>query len=108
LLDFLWAPFVLLGIEKVRIVPGITATSPLDLYYMPYTHSLIGALVWSTAAFFVYKLFAGQRASNAAALIVGLAVFSHWVLDLIVHRARSPDLRQHDEGRFRSMELQSH
>src|SRR5438876_5229411 len=74
LLDFLWAPFVLLGIEKVRIVPGITATSPLDLYYMPYTHSLIGALVWSTAAFFVYKLFAGQRASNAAALIVGLAV----------------------------------
>ena len=29
LLDFLWAPFVLLGIEKVRIVPGITATSPL-------------------------------------------------------------------------------
>jgi len=30
LLDFLWAPFVLLGIEKVLIVPGITATNPLD------------------------------------------------------------------------------
>ena len=26
LLDFLWVPFVLLGIEKVRIVPRITAT----------------------------------------------------------------------------------
>ena len=50
LLDFLWAPFVLFGIEKVRIVPGITATSPLDLYYMPYTHSLVGALVWSMLA----------------------------------------------------------
>jgi len=36
LLDFLWAPFVLLGIEKVRFVPGITATNALDLYYMPY------------------------------------------------------------------------
>jgi membrane-bound metal-dependent hydrolase YbcI (DUF457 family) len=94
LLDFLWAPFVLLGIEKVRIVPGITATSPLDLYYMPYTHSLIGALAWSAAAFFVYKLIAGQRASIAAALIVGLAVFSHWVLDLIVHR---PDLPIYDD-----------
>src|SRR5437763_2436953 len=35
LLDFLWAPFVLLGIEKVRFVPGITATNALDLYYMP-------------------------------------------------------------------------
>jgi hypothetical protein len=36
-LDVLWSIFVLLGIEKVRIVPGITATNPLDLYYMPYT-----------------------------------------------------------------------
>jgi hypothetical protein len=32
LLDFLWAPFVLLGIEKMRFVPGITATNALDLY----------------------------------------------------------------------------
>ena len=44
LLDFLWAPLVLVGIERVRIVPGITASNPLDLYYMPYTHSLVGAL----------------------------------------------------------------
>ena len=42
LLDACWSIFVLLGVEKVRIVPGITATNPLDLYYMPYTHSLIG------------------------------------------------------------------
>jgi hypothetical protein len=42
LLDLLWAPFVFLGLKKVRIVLGIPATSPLDLYYMPYTHSLIG------------------------------------------------------------------
>src|SRR5437764_9200508 len=94
LLDFLWAPFVLLGIEKVRIVPGITATSPLDLYYMPYTHSLIGALVWSGLAFFIYKLMQCSRASNCAALNGGLAVFSHWVLDLIVHR---PDLAVYDD-----------
>src|SRR6266571_1145062 len=93
LLDFLWAPFVLLGIEKVRIVPGITATSPLDLYYMPYTHSLVGALVWSMLAAFVYKLVRGARASSSAALIVALAVFSHWILDLIVHR---PDLAIYD------------
>jgi hypothetical protein len=59
LLDLLWAPFVFLGLEKVRIVLGITATSPLDLYYMPYTHSLIGALVWSALAAFVYKLVRG-------------------------------------------------
>jgi len=93
LLDFLWAPFVLLGIEKVRMVPGITATNSLDLYYMPYTHSLLGALIWSGAAFLIYKLAMGTKASNMAALIVAFAVFSHWILDLIVHR---PDLAIYD------------
>src|ERR1700737_3022222 len=71
LLDFLWAPFVLLGIEKVRIVPGITAAGPLDLYYMPYTHSLIGALVWSGLAFAIYRMVSGAKASRVAALLVG-------------------------------------
>jgi len=94
LLDFLWAPFVFLGLEKVRIVLGITAASPLDLYYMPYTHSLIGALVWSALAAFVYKLVRGAKASSSAALIIALAVFSHWILDLIVHR---PDLPIYDD-----------
>ena len=45
LLDVFWSFFVLVGIEKVRIVPGITASNPLDLYYMPYTHSLVAALL---------------------------------------------------------------
>jgi hypothetical protein len=94
LLDFLWAPFVLLGIEKVRFVPGITATNALDLYYMPYTHSLLGALFWSAASFGIYKIGWRSIASNSAALLVGFAVFSHWLLDLIVHR---PDLPIYDD-----------
>jgi hypothetical protein len=94
LLDFLWAPFVLLGVEKVRFVPGITATNALDLYYMPYTHSLIGALFWSAVAFAIYKIGWRNIASNRAALLVGFAVFSHWLLDLIVHR---PDLAIYDD-----------
>jgi len=94
LLDFLWAPFVLLGIEKVRFVPGITATNALDLYYTPYTHSLIGALFWSAIAFAIYKIGWRNIASNSAALLVGFAVFSHWLLDLIVHR---PDLPIYDD-----------
>jgi membrane-bound metal-dependent hydrolase YbcI (DUF457 family) len=94
LLDFLWAPFVLLGIEKMRFVPGITATNALDLYYMPYTHSLIGALFWSAAAFVIYKIGWRNIASNSAALLVGFAVFSHWLLDLMVHR---PDLAIYDD-----------
>jgi len=92
LLDVLWAPFVLLGIEKVRIVPGFTASNPLDLYYMPYTHSLLAAIGWSIVAFLAYR-FAVRSAPVRAAAIVGLAVFSHWVLDFLVHR---PDLPLYD------------
>jgi membrane-bound metal-dependent hydrolase YbcI (DUF457 family) len=94
LLDVLWAPFVLLGIEKVRIVPGITASNPLDLYYMPYTHSLVAATLWSGVALVVYRF--GRRADVGfrAAFLVSVAVFSHWILDLVVHR---PDLPLYDD-----------
>ena len=87
MLDVGWSILVLLGVEKVRIVPGITATNPLDLYYMPYTHSLVAALVWSVAAGAAYAQW--RRGAPQAALLVGVAVFSHWPLDFIVHR---PDL----------------
>src|SRR5260370_38759314 len=94
LLDFLWAPFVLLGVEKVRFVPGITATNALDLYYMPYTHSLIGALFWSAVAFVIYKIGWRGVAPNSAALLGGFEVFLHLLLDLMVHR---PDLAIYDQ-----------
>jgi hypothetical protein len=98
LLDVVWAPLVLLGIEKVRIVPGITATNPLDMYYMPYTHSLVAAVAWSAAAAIAYRLWTGmsRRAvgGSRGAVLVGLAVFSHWVLDFFVHR---PDLPLWDD-----------
>jgi hypothetical protein len=88
LLDVFWGIFVLLGIERVRIVPGITATNPLDLYYMPYTHSLLAALGWSIAAAFAYWIWR-ERTAPRQALVIGAAVLSHWVLDFLVHR---PDL----------------
>jgi hypothetical protein len=94
LLDVGWAPLVLLGVEKVRIVPGITASNPLDLYYMPYTHSLVAALLWSAGAFVIYRL-ATRGGNTVAALVVAGAVFSHWVLDFVVHR---PDLPLYDNA----------
>jgi membrane-bound metal-dependent hydrolase YbcI (DUF457 family) len=83
-IDVMWSIFVLLGIEKVRIVPGFTASNDLDLYYMPYTHSLLGVLCWSALAYVVCQLFAPWRGTKSG-LILAAAVFSHWVLDLIVH-----------------------
>ena len=90
-LDIIWAPLVLLGVEKVRIVPGFTATSPLDLYYMPYTHSLVAAVLWSVGVAGAYRVL--RRSEARTSVVVGLVVFSHWVLDLVSH---SPDLPIYD------------
>ena len=84
-LDYIWATLVLLGIEKLRVIKGFTAGSMLDSYYHPYSHSLVAALIWSALAALVYKKFWQARASNFAPLLVGLAVFSHWILDFIAH-----------------------
>jgi len=84
LLDIVWAPLVLLGVEKVRIVPGAPPTTALDFYYMPYTHGLTGALALSVIAALAY-LTLKPNATTRASLIIGLAVLSHWILDFIVH-----------------------
>ena len=86
LLDLLWPIFLLLGLEHVRIVPGITKVSPFDFYDYPVTHSLLPVLLWSLSAGVIYF---SLRKYRRGAWIVALGVLSHWVLDAIVHR---PDL----------------
>jgi hypothetical protein len=88
LLDYIWATLVLLGIEKLRVIKGFTAGSMLDSYFHPYSHSLITAILWSCVAAIVYKpicSWLGFVYTKSAALIIGVAVFSHWILDLIAH-----------------------
>jgi len=87
-LDYIWATLVLLGIEKLRVIKGFTAGSMLGSYFHPYSHSLIAAVAWSGVAALAYGTFCsrhGCQYRKSAALIVGLAVFSHWILDLIAH-----------------------
>lgn len=85
-LDLLWPFFTLAGIEHFRIDPGNTAFTPIDFYDYPWTHSMAMALVWSIIAAIVYRLF---RRPWRDAIVVGAAVFSHWILDFITH---GPDL----------------
>ena len=87
-LDYIWATLVLLEIEKLRVVKGFTAGSMLDSYFHPYSHSLITAVIWSAVAAFIYKTVCSRyrrHYNNSAPLIIGLAVLSHWILDLIAH-----------------------
>ncbi|HSE12230.1 MAG TPA: hypothetical protein VLB69_06320 [Rudaea sp.] len=91
-MDIVWSFLVLLGIEKLRIVPGFTQANALDLYYMPYTHGLPGSIILSLVLGVVVALFfPGNRGTTI--LLVAAASFSHWVLDLIVH---VPDLPLYD------------
>lgn len=92
-MDVVWSVLVLSNVEKLRIVPGYTQGSPLDLYYMPYTHGLLGALVLSGLLGGAVALFM-RRNHVAVFWTVAACVFSHWILDLVVHK---PDLWIYDD-----------
>ena len=89
--DVLWGIFLLLGWEHARIVPGYTAMTPLEFLNYPISHSLIGMLAWSFVAAALYYSWPTRDTSRhwQAAAVVGLAVFSHYPLDVLVH---IPDL----------------
>jgi membrane-bound metal-dependent hydrolase YbcI (DUF457 family) len=85
-LDLLWPVFILLGIEKVKIVPGLMAANPLDFTFYPYTHSLFFTIIWGIIFGAVYFFI---RKNLKGSILLGSLVLSHWILDLLVHR---PDL----------------
>jgi hypothetical protein len=87
LVDLLWPILLLLGVETVRIAPGITAWSPLDFVSYPWTHSLAMALAWGAAFGLAY---AARTGYARGAWAVGALVPSHWVLDWISHRPDMP------------------
>jgi membrane-bound metal-dependent hydrolase YbcI (DUF457 family) len=85
-IDLLWPTLLLLGLERVRIAPGITAVTPLDFEWYPLSHSLLAVAGWGLLIGVLY--FALRRELRGAAVLAA-AVVSHWLLDLLVHR---PDL----------------
>jgi hypothetical protein len=85
--DLLWPILLLLGIERVRIARGVTVMTPLDFTSYPWSHSLLMLMVWGVAIGWIYR--ALTRDAVGAAWI-GALVVSHWVLDVLVHRADMP------------------
>ena len=86
LVDWAFFLFAMVGIEKMRVVPGITAMNPMDLYHLPYTHSLVGTAVFALA-FAAILVLGGRQAITAA--LGAVVVLSHWLVDVVVHR---PDM----------------
>lgn len=86
LVDWAFFGLLLAGVEHMRFSPGISVMNPMDLYHMPFTHSLLGAAVIATV--FGAAVLAATR-NRGAALATGAVALSHWLLDLLVH---VPDL----------------
>jgi hypothetical protein len=59
--DILWLIFVLLGIERVNIVPGVTAANPFDFVFYPFTHSLVASFLWAGAVYVVFRFIPGKQ-----------------------------------------------
>lgn len=85
LIDIGWSSFIIAGIERASVDPALPG-STLVLEHMPWTHSLPAVFAWSVVAALLVMLL---RLPLWASAVVGLTVFAHWLLDLIVHR---PDL----------------
>lgn len=85
-IDLLWPLLLLAGVERVSIAPGITRVTPLDFTSYPISHSLLMACLWGAAVGAGYWL---MKKNRTGAIILGLLVVSHWVLDFVTHR---PDL----------------
>jgi hypothetical protein len=78
LLDVLFGPFVLAGWEHVHFTPGVSPGFSLD--YIDWSHSLLMAAVWAVAFGLCFV-----RQGRPIAIAMGVAVFSHFVLDWFMH-----------------------
>lgn len=87
LLDVIFVPFLLTGGETIETAPGAEGYGS-SVIHADYTHSLVGALLIALVAGWL----AARRWGRGGGWTIGAVVMSHWVLDLIVHRADMPIL----------------
>jgi len=85
--DLLWPVFLLLGWEQARMVPGPNPFLNLWLDSIPVSHSLVALIAWGLLFGYLYRKRTGYA---RGALVVGLLVLSHWVLDVVTHRPDMP------------------
>jgi hypothetical protein len=91
LLDALLWLFVLMGWESVRIPPNFALTHQPEFVF-PYSHGLLAAGAWSALAAVVtaWLYSRSKQLRWRATILVAAAVFSHWLMDALVHRPELP------------------
>ncbi len=91
LLDVILWPLVLLGRESITIPPNFASTHQPEFIF-PYSHGLLASIAWSTLAGIAFLIWYPQlkKGKSRAAVLVAIAVFSHWLLDALVHVPELP------------------
>lgn len=90
-LDFALWMFVLIGWESVTI-PANFSTTHQPKFVFPYSHGLLASVGWSALAGIATSLWypgLHQQKVRIGALVAA-AVFSHWLLDALVHAPELP------------------
>ncbi|WP_457616375.1 hypothetical protein [Lutibacter sp.] len=89
--DILFFPLALAGIENLKFEESFTEVNNFNMDYYPFTHGLLGTFLWAGLFFCLFYFVCYKNKSNKKqlAMIMALAVLSHWFTDLIVH---TPDL----------------
>jgi hypothetical protein len=85
-LDIVFAPLYAMGIERIDPVAGSGGGYGNGIIHADYTHSLVGAALLAL----LFGAVAARPWGRRVGTILGAVVFSHWVLDLVVHRADMP------------------
>lgn len=86
LIDILFAILWAIGAEKMEAMPGTDGGYGNMLFDVDWSHSFFGSIILS----FVVLVFTARYWGGKGALILSGVVFSHWFLDLIVHRNDLP------------------
>lgn len=87
-LDVVFVPLFAMGIEYIQPAPGTHGGYGSAIIHADYSHSLVGALLLSS----VFGIVFSPRLGRRSGIVLGLVSFSHWLLDLIVHRGDLPIL----------------
>jgi len=89
--DILWGLFLILGWEQVRVDPGYTEATPFQFLSYPLSHSLVAGVLWAVvvAAAYYSRPTIDSSHRRRGAMVLAVAVLSHWFLDALVHL---PDL----------------
>jgi len=98
--DLIYGVALLTGVERIKIVAGTNPLTSAQYVFYPYSHGLVATLLWAglVAGLFLISPLKSSLPKARSALIMGMAVLSHFLLDVVVH---NPDMDLLGNGAYK-------